>query len=67
MFLLETNIRKLELERQKEEARQKGLQDKERKTKEFHDRKMRDLDYKNQLSSDHEVKQQKLKEFFRKS
>ena len=28
---------------------------------------MRDLNYKNQLSSDHELKQQKLKEFFRKS
>ena len=46
MFLLEQNVRKLELEKQKEQAKLKFIEDQEQRTKDFNQRKMRDLLFK---------------------
>ena len=43
MFLLEQTVRKLEFEKQKEQARLKQIQDEEQKSIYYHERKMRDL------------------------
>jgi hypothetical protein len=51
MFLLENTVRKLELEKQKEQSRLQNIEHQEMMSKDFHERKMKDLIFKQNLSA----------------
>ena len=55
MFLLEQTVRKLEFEKQKEQARLKQIQDEEQKSIYYHERKMRDLVFQQQRKKENDL------------
>ena len=59
--MLEQNVRKLELEKQKEEARLKFIEDQEQRTQYYYERKMKDLVFKQNLDKENKEKEELIR------